>query len=124
LPRKTKILVASRNLQQADVRKKVLEEAGFAVIAAPDIKTVEQACDKHDVRLALIGYSLPPSEKRRVWDYLRKNCPEVPILQLYSKGQADIVEGNIILHEVVKTGDFLPTVLRLLGSKARGAGGA
>jgi CheY-like chemotaxis protein len=114
---KTKILVASRNPEQADVRKKVLEEAGFNVIAAPDLKAVERACRKRDFGLALIGYSLPQSEKRRVWDFLRKNCDGLPIVQLYSKGDADIMESNITFHETVKAADFLPTILRLLKHK-------
>ena len=109
-----KILVASLHAEYADTRRRVLEEAGFEVIAAPDIKSVENACKVGDFDLALIGYSLPASERRRVWGYLRNNCPGISIVQQHRPGEADLVEPNITFHEMVEPTDFVSTVLHLL----------
>jgi DNA-binding response OmpR family regulator len=69
LPKHT-LLVVSKDPELADVRKKVLEDAGFEVIPAPDLKALQEACEKHKISLVMIGYSLPPSEKRRVGTWL------------------------------------------------------
>jgi DNA-binding response OmpR family regulator len=62
-----RIVVVSRDPRLADVRKRVLENAGFAVIAASDASIVEQACGHQRVRLIMLGHSLSPADKRHVW---------------------------------------------------------
>src|SRR5437879_1097619 len=57
------ILVVSRDPKAAKLRKKVLEEARFKVVAAMSIEAVTDACKKHKISLAVLGYSLPPAEK-------------------------------------------------------------
>jgi DNA-binding response OmpR family regulator len=61
-----RIVVVSRDPRLADVRKRVLENAGFAVIAASDASIVEQACGHQRVRLIMLGHSLSPADKRHV----------------------------------------------------------
>src|SRR2546423_162090 len=65
-PRRQKktVLVASRDPQLADVRKRALEEAGYQVISVNSIPQIKQACQAHQVHLVVVGYSLPPAEKR------------------------------------------------------------
>jgi hypothetical protein len=70
-PQKKTILVVSLSPEQADVRKRVLEAAGYRVIAAKTVVNVITTCETRRVDLAMIGYSLPPAEKRRVWS----DCP-------------------------------------------------
>ena len=62
-----RIVVVSRDPRLADVRKRVLENAGFAVIAASDASIVEQACGHQRVRLIMLGHSLSPADKRHVF---------------------------------------------------------
>jgi hypothetical protein len=51
-------VVVSRDPRLADVRKSILEHAGFAVIAATDDSSIEEACRMAGVRLIMLGYSL------------------------------------------------------------------
>jgi DNA-binding response OmpR family regulator len=83
---KGKILVVSRDPELADIRKRTLEAAGFTVIPTMDDNAVEQVCSSNGVKLIMLGYSLAPSDKRRVWATSRRYC-NVPILELH-KGLA------------------------------------
>jgi DNA-binding response OmpR family regulator len=76
-----KILVVSEDLHLADVRKDILEEAGFEVLSAHNFKEVQDACKKKP-DLVMIGYSLRPAEKRRVWYEVREQC-NMPVLELH-----------------------------------------
>ena len=109
------ILVASRDPHLADVRKAVLERAGFSVLAASDSATVEKACTEGVVQLVMLGYSLPPADKRRIWKAAREKC-KVPILELHRKDAPELVEQNVFYHEAKTADDFLETV-RLLTSR-------
>jgi DNA-binding response OmpR family regulator len=106
-------LVVSHDPHLADVRKKTLEGAGFDVVPASDPKTIAQACNEHEVRLIMIGYSLPPAEKRRIWATAREFC-KVPILELHRKGKPELFEQNVFSHESLEADDFLRSVQRLL----------
>ena len=68
-----RILVASHDPHLADVRKGLLEAAGFQVFSASNLKAVQEACQKRP-QLVMIGYSLPAAEKRRVWTEVRQLC--------------------------------------------------
>jgi DNA-binding response OmpR family regulator len=114
---KSKILVVSHDPRLADVRKTVLETAGFAVVPIPasDVGTLKQACKEHEVGLIMIGYSLPPADKRRVWATAREFC-KVPILELFRSGKPELLEQNVFSHEALEADDFLKSVQRLLKS--------
>jgi DNA-binding response OmpR family regulator len=103
----------SHDPRLADVRKTILERAGFDVVPAADVQTIEKACKENEVRLIMIGYSLPPAEKRRIWATAREFC-KVPILELYRKGKPELLEQNVFSHESVEADDFLQSVQKLL----------
>lgn len=106
------ILVASRDPHLGDVRKRTLESAGFLVIPARDSDAVGKACTEQKVRLVMLGYSLAPSDKRRIWKVAREVC-QVPILELYQKGEPEIVDQNVHYHEAITPDDFLEKVLQI-----------
>ena len=115
-PRRT-VLVASKDPKLSDVRKAVLEEAGFEVIPVTDLNALRDACEKHKISLIMIGYSLPPSEKRRIWDTAREVC-KVPILELYEHGKPELLESHALFaHESHTPEDFLDAVLKILDSE-------
>ena len=65
------ILVLSKATDLADIRARILQEAGYRVESAMDLnsfRTMGQGYPKVD--LVIVGYSLPVQEKRRV-----TNCP-------------------------------------------------
>ena len=110
------VLVASRDSKLADVRKTVLEDAGFEVVPVTDLNALREACEKHKISLIMIGYSLPPSEKRRIWDTAREVC-NVPILELYENGKAELIESHALFtHESRTPEDFLSAVIKILNS--------
>src|SRR5437763_112630 len=122
--RKKTVLVASLDPQLADVRKQVLEEAGYRVIPAKTPVQVRSACERQRVDLILIGYSLPPVEKRRVRNEVRQHCDGVPVLLLYEAEEAELTqngaEAELLqdaphLHQSRTPRDFLQAVKQILG---------
>jgi DNA-binding response OmpR family regulator len=116
-PKET-ILVASWDPTLADVRKRALESAGFEVLQSKGAAQVHEICKKRKVNLVLIGYSLPPAEKRRIWDEARRTC-KTPILELYpSGGKPELMESTALFsHEAFAPDDFVTRVQSILQKK-------
>lgn len=112
-PQRPKIIVASRDPVLADVRKTILENAGFNVIPVSDPSTVDKLCSKQKVSLVMLGYSLPPAQKRQIWHTARKKC-NAPILELHKRGKPELLEQNVFFHEAQRPDDFLDRVKELL----------
>jgi len=110
---RAKILVVSRDPKLADIRKTLLEAAGFTVVPAMDDRAVEQACSSNGIQLIMLGYSLEPSVKRRVWATSRRFC-DVPILELHKGSGPELIERNVFAHESRRAHDFLDSVQALL----------
>jgi len=106
--------VVSRDPGLADVRRRVLENAGFEVLAASDSTAIPAACAVHKPRLVMLGYSLLPSEKRRVWAAVKQHC-DVPVLELHRKKRPELM-SPAFFHESAVPDDFLSTVMKILGS--------
>jgi DNA-binding response OmpR family regulator len=99
----------------ADVRKALLEAAGFQVISASRLKAVQEACRERP-QLVMIGYSLPPAEKRRVWTEVREHC-KTPILELH-KNEEPSLAADVFFHRPARPDDFLAAVRRILTDAA------
>jgi DNA-binding response OmpR family regulator len=110
---KETILVASWDPVLADVRKSILEKEGFAVLQAKGSAGVRAVCRKKKISLVLIGYSLPPSEKRRVWVEARKVCKS-PVLELHRGGEPELMESDAFAHESHTPDDFVISVRSVL----------
>jgi CheY-like chemotaxis protein len=114
-PKQHTVLVCSRHRELADVRKNVLEEAGFKVITSMDLNSIREACKQDKIDLVMIGYSLPPGEKRRVWHETHKSCYDIPILELYENGKPELMPRIALFTEEARTPvDFLEAVRRIL----------
>jgi DNA-binding response OmpR family regulator len=114
MPQRDKILVVSHDPRLADVRRKVLENAGFEVLAAADSQTVRKACAEHDLRLVMIGHSLLPAEKRRVWAEVREHH-NIPVLELHKESEPELM-APAFFHESLAPDDFLKVVMRILSA--------
>lgn len=110
--------MASWDPTLADVRKRTLESAGFEVLQSKGAAQVHEICKKRKVNLVLIGYSLPPAEKRRIWDEARKTC-KTPILELYrSGGKPELMDSTALFsHETFAPDDFVTRVQSILQKK-------
>lgn len=116
------ILVASRDPQQSDVRRHILEDAGFEVVSAMELRAVEKACNDRIIAGAVIGYSLPPAEKRRVWQTIRDLCgPDLPVLELLEGGKAQLLEAHALYTHDWATGQGFAKAVQdiLIGKKPR-----
>ncbi len=104
-------MVVSHDPALADVRKTLLEAAGYSVLAAQNMKEVHDACKKSP-QLVMIGYSLPPAAKRQVWAEVRENCAAVPILELH-KNEEPSMMADAFFHHAERPDDLLAAVKRL-----------
>jgi DNA-binding response OmpR family regulator len=115
-PRKA-VLVASRDPHLADVRRRVLEKAGFLVFAATNVEHIQKICQEKRIALVLVGYSVPPSDKRRFFTEARKYC-KTPVLELFDTGKPELVEeSRIFTHQAFKPDDFLEAVLAIVANE-------
>ena len=112
---KRKILVVSHSPKLAEIRKRVLEDAGFTVIAATDDDAVEPACSD-GIELILLGYSVTPSARRRVWAKSRE-YGDVPVMVLHQGGTPELLERNAIARESKRAHGFLKAVRKLPWTK-------
>jgi len=111
---KDTILVASWDPALEAARKRVLESAGYEVLLARGSNGVRNVCKKRRVSLVLIGYSLPPSEKRRVWSEARTVC-KTPILQLYRGDKPELLESTALFaHQTNAPDDFVLAIQDIL----------
>src|ERR1700731_437139 len=90
---KKTVLVVSRHPHLADVRKRVLEQAGYKVVSISEPEAIEEACRNHKIGLVLIGYSLTPAEKRRIADEAIAFC-KCPILELWDREPPQLRTGQ------------------------------
>jgi DNA-binding response OmpR family regulator len=108
------ILVASFDPNLADVRKRVLEGAGYRVISASDVLAVRAACQSENIALVVIGYSLPPSEKRRVWYEVRQHCGKsVTILELLNSSNPILSEEAVVVHSPQGLDDLIDKIRKI-----------
>jgi len=108
------VLVASRDPQLADVRKAILEDAGYRVVTASTIAAVAKGCKENNINLVLIGYSVRPSDKRRMFLEAREHC-KTPVLELYSDEAPHLVsETRTFQHHAETPHDFLQAVSNIL----------
>jgi hypothetical protein len=61
------------------------------VFEARDVEEVQKACKQKPIGLVLVGYSVPPSDKRRFFTEARKHC-KTPVLELFATGKPELVD--------------------------------
>jgi DNA-binding response OmpR family regulator len=112
MTQKDKILVVSHNPQLAVKRRRILESAGFEVLAVNDSRAVGTTCVEHKVRLAVVGYSLLPADKRRIWAEIRQHC-DIPVLELHKKSKPELM-APAFFFECPISDDLLEDVMPVL----------
>ena len=106
------ILVVSRDPHLSDVRKRTLENSGFHVLSAETAEAVRTARVDQKPSLVMIGYSVSPAEKRRVWLAAREFC-KTPVLELHKQGHPELM-APAFFHEAHAPDDFVEAVKRVL----------
>jgi DNA-binding NtrC family response regulator len=74
----------------SQTRRMILESAGHRVLSVKNVPEAERACAEYPVDVAVIGQGVPRAERVRVFDLVRKHCPNAKVLELYrpSDGKA------------------------------------
>jgi CheY-like chemotaxis protein len=109
-----KILVVSRNPRLAHTRRRILEKAGFEVLAAKDSEVVKRTCSEHRLRAVVVGHSVLPAVKRRVWAEAREHC-RIPVLELRKNGSPELMPTDFFCQPSVPDDlrDMMPLLERL-----------
>lgn len=115
VPEKEVVLLASRDPHQAEIRQRLLENAGFEVRSALDSKSVHEACAEGKVAGVVIGWSVPADEKRRVWQTVRNSCgPHVPVVELLRGNKAELLPDRALFTQEWDDRHFADTVKKIL----------
>jgi hypothetical protein len=104
-----------------DVRKDVLEAAGFSVISANNFRDVGEACQNGGCWLAIIGHLVPAKEKRRVWAEIVARCPGTEILELYESPGPVLLDAHYHLDAQLGVSAIREKINDILGNKQAGA---
>jgi DNA-binding NtrC family response regulator len=114
---KSTIMVVSRDPGLRDIRATVLREAGYEVVSLTSPFELRKACERDEIALIVMGYSVAPNEKRRVWKQAKEFC-RVPVLELYRDGNCALVEtSRLYTHESHTPTDFVEAVNTILRSR-------
>jgi CheY-like chemotaxis protein len=73
-------------------RKLLLERAGHTVFTAADERELTSACQQIRFDVAVVGQSMSTASKERIAAAIRKSCPGVKILELFSPHQGKLLE--------------------------------
>jgi len=121
------ILVAEDAIPVAQLTTRILERAGYHTLVAHDgtkaIELFRQHAD--DVDLVLLDAVMPGASGRQVYDVIRAERPDVPVL--FSSGfsfdvlhQGHVPAGSIeLLHKPFQVEELLGYVRRLLGARKK-----
>ena len=116
-----KLLVISGDPAFGDVRKDVLEAAGFSVISANNFRQVDEACKKGEFWLAILGHSIPAKEKTRAWTEIVGKCPGTEVLDIYDEFSSVLLEADYHLDARLGVSAIAEKIKEILCSKESGA---
>jgi hypothetical protein len=108
------VLLASLDPALTTLRKRVLEVAGYRVIAVDSIAQIASSCRNEKIDLVLIGSSLSPAEKRNFWAESRNYCGSL-VLELYSEAPPELMhDTRTYVHHSLTSVDFVEAVRAVL----------
>jgi hypothetical protein len=67
-----------------ETRRLVLEQAGHIVITKTEYSEIGKACQEYQFDVVVIGQSAPPPVKQQIFRQVRRHCPSVKVLELFS----------------------------------------
>jgi hypothetical protein len=81
-------------------RKLLLERDGHAVVGVMDEKALAAACELQTFDVAVLSHALSTKMKQHVVALIRRYCPEVKVLELYSITNGRALEDADLWIEV------------------------
>ena len=95
-------------------REQLLREAGFEVVNA-SVEQAEAAAGNSEVRLAIFGHLVHPSDRVKISHALRARNPRVRIVVMYDHSAQRTESADAVLQIDVPADRLLHTVEYLLG---------
>jgi|SRR6185437_10781959 len=112
---KRTILLASLDPARTDLKKRLLEAAGYRVIVVNTVADIPSRCLNHKIDLVLIGSSLPVEERRRFRSQSRDQSSLV--LEIYREETPELMDDcRTYVHHAVTSVDFLEAVQAVFAS--------
>jgi DNA-binding response OmpR family regulator len=114
------ILCIDDEVRNLELRKLLLERAGYNVLACHSAKAGLAAFDSMPVRLVLLDFSMPGLNGAQLAKVMRRSKPHVPLLMLSGHPVPPNDVGKLVDLYLVKGGDprtLLESVQRLLAER-------
>jgi CheY-like chemotaxis protein len=115
-----KVLVVDDEPVVRAVVRDVLHEEGYAVVEAPDGRTVLEILDRERPDLVLMDVMMPGIDGREVYRVLRsrEDLPDVPVVMMSAAARADRLDPSIagFLPKPFDLDRLMETVVQLIGS--------
>ncbi len=119
-----KVLVVDDEPVVRAVVRDVLREEGYAVVEAPDGRTVLEILDRERPDLVLMDVMMPGIDGREVYRVLRsrEDLPDVPVVMMSAAARADRLDPSIagFLPKPFDLDRLMETVVQLIGSPTAG----
>ncbi|SFS15595.1 Response regulator receiver domain-containing protein [Granulicella pectinivorans] len=109
------ILCVDDEVVGLQVRKIMLERAGYKVLTAPDGRTGLEVFKAEPVQAVILDYTMPGMNGGEVANRMRQAKPEVPILML-SANIALPQDISALVDSYVTKGESAPVLLERLGT--------
>jgi len=77
------VLCTGVNPPLIETRRLLLERAGHTVVTAMDEDALVAACQQHAFDIVVIGQTVSPMEKKRVFALIREHRPTAMVLELH-----------------------------------------
>ncbi len=98
-------------------RETVLQSAGFPVVSA-SVEEALAASAENDVRLAIFGHLVHPSDRLKISIALRRRNPQVRLVVMYDHSARHTEAADAVLRIDVPSADLVHTVQYLLSGGA------
>ena len=98
-----------------EVRKILLERAGYRVVTAPDGDAGLEIFEREPIEAVVLDYAMPGLTGAEVASRMRTIKPQIPILMLSAYTSLP-VEVNDVVNLSMTKGEGAPALLKKLGS--------
>jgi CheY-like chemotaxis protein len=114
-PTRRLVLCVDDEVVGLQVRKMILERAGYAVLTAPDGPASLKIFTEHPIEAVILDYAMPGMDGGEVAILMREKKPQVPILLLsaYIALPSDVTQH---VDVYMTKGEGAPMLLEKLGS--------
>lgn len=95
-PRKDTIIWVTSDQERADDRRRLLQSAGLHVVIITGAEEIASACKEHNPQILMVGASVTPAEKRRIWAAARKSC-NTTLVEVGSDGNPEVAQMSFFV---------------------------